>query len=371
MSVDSTSPTIRTRILSLWREKPLRPELLADEFIKQYPHVSINKRQIADVIRKSKDFASFSDETSRKRVHDRFGEFEQKRGGLVFVDSAHLRRHYVGGPYFVVLATDAYSKATYVEAVKRLTGASVARAFEKIILRFYQGPIKLVLSDYGSEYISAEFKTLCRSYGIEHKTTTPSFANKSWSAERRIRELRRVLARLRSSGAGHNLVQLLKEAENYFNRVLRNSITGLTADETTNDKAPIVLEKLLAHRAKIATHLSKERRLRIGDRVLLRLPIGVFDKTDDPKFGTEVYTIVGVKRTSPRLSYRLRDEEGDTLVGSFPASRLVLVDGSFAQQQHQESLVLFTDKSADSIPVPVYSPPVTRSKALFSRISQQ
>ncbi|MCP4065740.1 MAG: transposase family protein, partial [Gammaproteobacteria bacterium] len=308
---------------------------MAEEFIKLYPHVGINKRQIADVIRRSKQVASLTDATSGKRIHERFGEFQQKRGGLVFVDSAHFRRHYLGGPYFVVLATDAYSKATYVEAVKRLTGASVARAFEKIILRFYQGPIKLVLSDLGSEYISVQFQALCGSYGIQHKTTTSSFANKSWSAERRIRELRRVLARLRSSGAGRNLVQLLKEAENYFNQVLRNSITGLTAQQTTNDKAPIVLEKLLSHRAKIAARQPKQKLMRIGDRVLLRLPLGVFDKTDDPKFGTQIYTIVGVKRTSPRLSYRLRDEEGDTVVGSFPATSLALVEDTPALQRQE------------------------------------
>ncbi len=359
MSVPSISPTLRTSVLSFWHEKPLRPELLATEYLKAYPHVTASKRQIADIVRRSKQFVVLSDVKS-KRGYDRFGEFEQKRGALVFIDSAHLRRRYLGGSQFVVLATDAYSKATYLEVVKRLTGASVARAFEKIVLRFHQGPIKALISDLGSEYISHEFQTVCRSYGIEHRTTTPSFANKAWAAERRIRELRRILGRFRARGGGRpSLSELLKEAEHYLNHVAKNSITGLTARETTNEKAPFVLLKLQQHRAKIAEEQPKERLLRIGNRVLLRLPAGIFDKTDDPKFSTRVYAVVGVKHTSPRLSYRLRDEiTGDTLIGSYPASKLALVEEEETRPEARE------------LAVSSYSPPLTRSKAvLFSRIS--
>ncbi len=359
MSTASISPILRSSILSFWREKPLRPDLLAAEFLKEHPNESASKAQIADVVRRNKQFAVYSD-VKTKHVHERFGEFEQRRGGLVFVDSAHFRRRFIGGPHFVILATDAYSKATYVEAVKRLTGGSVARAFEKIILRFFQGPIKTVISDFGSEYVSHEFKSLCASYGIEHRTTTPSFSNKAWAAERRIKQLRRILARIRTSSPGGSFNVLLEKAEYHLNHVAVNSITGLTPQETTNNKAPFVLLKLRRHRAKIVDSQPKEKVLHLGDPVLLRLPTGVFDKSDDPKYSTEVYTIVGVKPTAPRLSYRLRGG-GETIVGSFPASRLALVErdspslSPSSPSPHEET-------------VPSYSPPVTRSKAIFSRL---
>ncbi len=127
MSVKEVSPALKSRILALWREKPLRPEMLAVEFIKQYPHVELTKRQIADVVKRNKQYVMLAD-TKPKHEVERFAEYQQKRGSLVFVDSAHLRRHYIRGPHFVVLATDAFSKATYMEGIKRLTGASVAHA---------------------------------------------------------------------------------------------------------------------------------------------------------------------------------------------------------------------------------------------------
>lgn len=349
MAID---PGTLSDIFSLFREIPLSPYLFAAEYLKRRPKCEYSKKQIADVIKQAKQVAVHKETRPLKGQPERFSHYELKRGALVFGDSIYFRRHYIGGPWFALLIVDAYSKATYLEPVKKLTAKSVAKAFERIVLRFFQGPIKALLTDQGKEYIGEAFQNLCKQYGIEHRTTTAAFLNKSWLSENRIRFVRRILGRLRSAGAGSRIQTLLQKTEHTINFVHPNALTGLTPQQTTNQQAGKILEKLTTRRAQIRDIIPKERMLQIGDSVLLRLPKTPFDKTDDPKFSEEIFTIAGVKPTSPRHSYRLHDAEGNLMTGSFPYSRLAIV------QQPMKGPTLQTE-----------SVPFDRSAALFSRLN--
>lgn len=167
--------------------------------------------------------------------------------------------------------------------------------------------------------------------------------------------MRRILARLRKVGAAPNLQQQLHVAENIINNVMANRTTGMTPAETTNKQAPKVLLKLKQQRAKIREKLSPGPPFEIGNKVLLSTRNGAFRKSGDDRFGSEMFTIVGIKESGPMPSYRLRDSGGADLTGTYPPSRLTLVKRQLKREASPVS------KSTE------YSPPVTRSKALITR----
>ena len=280
----------------------------------------------------------------------------------MFLDTAHFPTGYVGGKYALV-AICAYSQSAHFEAMRRITGASAANAFQKIILRFLQGPIRAVVHDRGTEFMSWEFKDLCASYGIRQRPTWRSIRHKSFKAESAIKRLRTILGRLRKLGGGHQLPQLLHRAEHALNAVQKSSVTGLTPNETTNEVAPHVLMEKMKWRGRVSKGV-KPSTFKIGDRVLMRLPPTAFDKTGQDSFYKEVYLVVGEKPTVPKHSYRLEKvSTGERLRGAYAPSQLSLVKRSIIDDTAPTSSPTNQQPSPHSQASVFPRAPFTRSQA--------
>jgi transposase InsO family protein len=94
------------------------------------------------------------------------------------------------GNSFALVAVDAFSKFTWIFAVRSNTSAITIACLKSIFSTF--GVCRLLVSDNGSQFISREFRHFVFGLDIHHFTTTPYYPNPS-HAERFNRNLKSAL----------------------------------------------------------------------------------------------------------------------------------------------------------------------------------
>ena len=90
--------------------------------------------------------------------------------------------------YLVIV--DYYSK--YIDAIQlhSTTTTAVINALKTVMAT--HGIVKTLRSDNGPQFSSSEFKQFCKSYGIEHQTSSPHFQSSNGEAERAIQTVKRM-----------------------------------------------------------------------------------------------------------------------------------------------------------------------------------
>ena len=97
--------------------------------------------------------------------------------------------HFKGRDYLLVV--DFYSR--YIEmALLSSTSSSMVVHHLKSIFARHGIPEKL-RSDNGPQYSSYEFKQFCKSYGIDHVTSSPMYPQSNGSAERAVKTVKQLL----------------------------------------------------------------------------------------------------------------------------------------------------------------------------------
>ena len=93
-----------------------------------------------------------------------------------------------GKPYLMV--DDYYSK--YIDAIplNSATKTAVVNALKTVMATHYIA--KMLRSDNGPCFNSSELKQFCKSYGIEHETSSPYFQSSNGEVERAIQTVKRM-----------------------------------------------------------------------------------------------------------------------------------------------------------------------------------
>ena len=309
-----------------WSAEPIRAELYA----KLHPELGRSQSEVVKTLRTSQQYVKLSEKPKNtpfpRHAPERWVNMEMKRGSGLYLDCMYLKN--VMGPQYCLVVVDWYSKLTALEPLAKLTAATVTSAFQRVLQR-WPFDVECCILDKGPEFVNATFEALLRSRGIKPIWAAASFENKSSHAERKIRQVRVAMARLKQGGHGLNSVALLKRVQDLINNT-PNSITHLSPNQTTNSMAPLVLQRTLSHRYGVTKGVSLKPSLSTGDVVMLSLRTinrPSFAKSSTPAFFPDLYEIIGTKPTSPQPSYVLRSKKtGNELVGSFPQNRLTKID---------------------------------------------
>ena len=138
--------------------------------------------------------------------------YEKERPGeLIHVDIKRLgrfdrvghritRRRSFGSPKqgfeFVYVATDDFSRLSYVDILADECGDSAASFLISAVAWFAQQKVRIerVMTDNGSAFLSAKWKQLCADLKIKHKRTRPYTPRTNGKAERFIQTLLREWA---------------------------------------------------------------------------------------------------------------------------------------------------------------------------------
>ena len=98
------------------------------------------------------------------------------------------------GMRFILVVTDRFTKLTKTEALRTITALSVAKAFCKTWV-FNYGTPKVLLTDNGTQFTAAFFRSVCRILGIQKVFTTEYHPQANGQAERFNRT---IMAAIRS-----------------------------------------------------------------------------------------------------------------------------------------------------------------------------
>ncbi len=149
--------SLRSDILSLWRQYPLSLDEFSALYLRFRPETTLTKKQVVAALKTIPEYVIQSQLPSRFSWRGRSEFFtlcELSRGSLLFLDSMVIPKYYPGSPLMVLVAVDCYSKSVFLEPHKKLTALSTARCLERILWRFNNSNAKKVISDSGTEVIA-------------------------------------------------------------------------------------------------------------------------------------------------------------------------------------------------------------------------
>jgi len=213
---------------------------------------------------------------------------------------------------YMLNVIDTFSKYAWSEPLTRKSGSHVTQAFKVIIKRAYKcghKPPNLLHVDKGCEFVNKEFKSTLESYNIKMYHTE----NEQKSAiverfNRSLNELMKVQFEVRQSYRWVDILQGL--IQQYNNRVHRTIC--MKPSEVTSEFEDD-LKRMYDKQMPSPTGRPK---LKVGDRVRITAKKDCFANKYKRNWTREIFIVFKVLNTSP-ITYRIRDQNGEEVLGSF------------------------------------------------------
>ena len=211
---------------------------------------------------------------------------------------------------FLLTVIDVFSKYAWVVPLKDKTGLSVVRAFKQIFAEDHRKPVKLQ-TDKGTEFSNRTFQTYLREQGVEFFVTQNEDI-KAAVVERFNRTLKQRLYRYFTRKNTSRFIEVLPSLVRSYNRSYHRSIKRAPVSVTA-DKQEEVWQTLYGDHA---VGGARHRTLQPGDRVRISKAKKTFRKAYLGNWSEELFTVSRVLKTSP-VTYKLKDDNGEEIVGSF------------------------------------------------------
>ena len=228
----------------------------------------------------------------------------------------HNNSHY----QYILTVVDVLSKFCMAEPVKRKTPEEVTEAFKTILERTGRRPQSL-MTDRGNEFKGC-FKQFLKDQDI-HFYFAPNPVIKAANVERFNRTLKNKIWRYFTEHKTKRYVDILPDIIHSINHTVSRPIKMRPVNVTWRNQHT-VWKRLYSD---CLPQLKQRKKIRykfaIGDKVRIARWRKIFDKGYTPTFTKQVYTVVQrIPRKIPL--YRLQDENGEAVSGSFYARQLQL-----------------------------------------------
>lgn len=218
------------------------------------------------------------------------------------------------GYTFLLTVIDVFSKYAWVVPLSNKTGATIIRAFELIFTQGGRKPLRLQ-TDKGSEFLNRPFQNFLQKEGVEFFVTQNEDI-KAAIVERYNRTLKEKLWRYFTHKNTLRYVEVLPHLVRAYNQSYHRSIKRAPVDVTTDNQED-VWQTLYADPVK----KTSKQRLKPGDRVRISKARRHFRKAYQEGWTEELFTVSRILKTSP-ITYRLKDDHGEELTGTFYAQEI-------------------------------------------------
>ncbi len=216
------------------------------------------------------------------------------------------------GMRFLLTCIDVFSKYAWVVPLKDKTGKSLVAAFKRITK---ERQPRLLQTDKGTEFTNRTFQNYLKHQGITF-FTTHNEETKASVVERFNRTLKTRMWRYFSAKQTKHYLRVLPALVRAYNQTHHRSI-GMAPGLVDRHNAEAVWHHLYGHEP----FTSQDVKFQVGDNVRLSKVKRHFDKGYLPNWTREVFVVTRVLNTRP-TTYRVADESGEPLEGSFYAQEL-------------------------------------------------
>lgn len=226
------------------------------------------------------------------------------------IDVSRLKKHN-RGMTFILTMIDVFSKIAFAVPLKNKTAGAVSKALADVLRKKGVKAPSALQTDKGREFLNRSVKNVLEKKGVRHFVSQNEDI-KCAIVERFNRTLKEKLWRYFTA---HNTLHYLRALPRLlaaYNKSYHRSI-GMAPSDVSTKNQERVWQRLYG------VSPSKSRRLpllKVGDTVRISKSRRAFKKTYLPSWSTETFRITSVLKTSP-TTYRLKDERGEVITGSF------------------------------------------------------
>lgn len=225
---------------------------------------------------------------------------------------------YNSGYKYILTAIDVFSRHAWAVALKDKTGAEVFKAFKEI---FSGGRVPHKLqTDRGKEFLNKKLSGLLKEQGVHHFVTNNEV--KAAVIERFHRTLKSRMWRYFTANNTYRYIDVLPELVKSYNHSFHRTIQARPVDVNSANSLKIWRRVYGSHiRQKEASTLFRK-----GDHVRVSKIKGTFEKGYEQTFTTEIFIVDEIITRGERPVMRLRDYDGEQLVGGFYPEELQKVN---------------------------------------------
>lgn len=223
------------------------------------------------------------------------------------------------GVRYLLCIIDVFSKMAWVQPLKAKTSRALTEAFQDLIEgEKTQGRLPEQLqTDKGTEFLNRPFQALMNTYDI-HFYTSQNPETKAAVVERFQRTLKNKMWRYFTQHKTRHYLKILPQLVQSYNKSVHRTIGRRPIDVQPHD--PVTEIRVLDYmkkKKKKPTLKKKRPLLTPGTRVRLNKSKGSFDKGYLPNWTTELFTVDRVVKGRVPAVYRVRDDQGQRLKGTF------------------------------------------------------
>ena len=213
--------------------------------------------------------------------------------------------------------------------LKHKNGQEVAEALQDIFTESQRHPKFYLQTDEGKEFFNKHVKELASKYGFSQFHTYDRDI-KAAIVERFNRTLKEMIWRYftwtntRKWVTNSQGEDMLAKFVNAYNHRQHTTLGMSPLQAMEHDQNEL-------HDSTIGMHLKRKQRnrlerdysnIKVGDFVLVNTAKKMFEKGVAPKWTREVFKVIDVDMSSPRISYKLEDMEGEEVQGMFVSDQL-------------------------------------------------
>ena len=233
------------------------------------------------------------------------------------------------GYRYILTVVDVMSRFAFARPIKHKNGQEVAAALEDIFAESNRHPKFYLQTDEGKEFFNRHVKELAAKYGFSQFHTYDRDI-KAAMVERFNRTLKEMIWRYftwtntRKWVTNQRGENMLAKFVNAYNHRQHTTLGMSPLQAMKHDQNEL-------YDSTIGKHLKRKQRKRIerdyanikvGDFVLVNTAKKTFEKGVAPKWTREVFKVIDVDMSSPRLSYKLEDMDGEEVKGMFVSDQL-------------------------------------------------
>lgn len=217
---------------------------------------------------------------------------------------------------YILTVIDIFSKFAWALPIRKKTGEEIKNAF--VTLFKERIPLK-IQTDKGLEFINKTTQELFKKHQVHWFSTENE--TKAQVVERFNRTLKSKMWKYFTHTNSKKWIDILQALVYNYNNSYHRSIK-MTPTEGSLEKNSVKVYDAL-----FPPKLVKENvpQYNIGDRVRISKKYREFRKGYLPNFTTEIFIVSEVLKTSP-VTYKLKDMDGEELLGSFYAEELSKYD---------------------------------------------
>ena len=210
---------------------------------------------------------------------------------------------------FLLTCIDVFSKYAHVIPLKDKTGRTIVQAFKKIFSQLDRPPFHLQ-TDAGKEFLNKQFQKYLKENKVHHFTTSNQ-ETKSSIVEIFNRTLKRRMFRYFTKHNTQRYIDILQDLVRSYNNTFHRSIK-MTPSQVNRENQEEVWQRLYGQPQK-----DKTIPWPVGTRVRISKVKGLFEKGYLPNWSDELFTISKVLFRTDPITYKLQDDAGDVLQGTF------------------------------------------------------